>query len=263
MRGNHEPLTQQPECAFATSKKERLSSAPGLDHQVLNKPPSVAYPPSSRNSFRTDSPHSSPPRGRRPNSQSIDRDPEKASLDDHQMLSHRQPTLHASVVYTEDEDSECGDGRDEPKRHAVWILCYLSILSPVITIPIAIYTLFAAMLLLLLAPIFLLRSQPLSTRFYQLIAPSIQFQLGLIHSSHESESTHSPNAGSIFRLVLVNVLAPIYAVAIMVAAWVGGLFWFFTKILGNPDGGEERDDGRDAVLAVRRWWERWLTTGLA
>ncbi len=50
--------------------------------------------------------------------------------------------------------------------------------------------------------------------------------------------------------------------AIAVAAWVAAVFWTYTAILGNPDGKEDRDDGREAVLAVRGWWERWLLQGL-
>lgn len=63
-------------------------------------------------------------------------------------------------------------------------------------------------------------------------------------------------------LVLVSILSPLYAMAISVATWVAGVFWFYTAILGNPDGRENRDDGREAVLAVRGWWERWLVQAL-
>ena len=63
-------------------------------------------------------------------------------------------------------------------------------------------------------------------------------------------------------LVLVSMLSPLYAMAIAVAAWVAGAFWLYTAVLGNPDGREDRDDGREAVLAVRRWWERWLIQSL-
>lgn len=50
--------------------------------------------------------------------------------------------------------------------------------------------------------------------------------------------------------------------AIAASAWVGGVFWFYTAILGNPDGKDERDDGREFVLTVRGWWQRWLIQGL-
>ena len=63
-------------------------------------------------------------------------------------------------------------------------------------------------------------------------------------------------------LVLVSMLSPLYAMAIAVAAWVAGAFWLYTAVLGNPDGREDKDDGREAVLAVRRWWERWLIQSL-
>lgn len=63
-------------------------------------------------------------------------------------------------------------------------------------------------------------------------------------------------------VVLVSMLSPLYAMAIAVATCVAGVFWFYTAILGNPDGREDRDDGREAVLAVREWWERWIIQSL-
>lgn len=68
--------------------------------------------------------------------------------------------------------------------------------------------------------------------------------------------------GSIITLILMNILSPLYALFIMFAAWIGGVFWFYTAILGNPDGKEDRDDGREAVLSVRAMWERYLVWGL-
>ncbi len=63
-------------------------------------------------------------------------------------------------------------------------------------------------------------------------------------------------------LVLISMLSPLYAMAMALATWVAGVFWFYTAILGNPDGKEDRDDGREAVLTVRGWWERWLIRSL-
>lgn len=127
----------------------------------------------------------------------------------------------------------------------------------------AIYTLFTATLLLLLSPCFLLLKQrPISTRFYRFLAPPPEYQLGLIFSTYETNSTTYHTGHSLAILVLVNTFAPFCAVAIAASAWVGGVFWFYTAILGNPDGKEERDDGREFVLTVRGWWERWLIQGL-
>lgn len=140
---------------------------------------------------------------------------------------------------------------------------YLSALAPLLALPVALYTLFATLLLLLLSPSFLILKRPLGIRLYKSVAPPREFQLGLIFSSYETNSTPYHSTTSIVVLIFVNILAPVYAMIIAMAAWVGGVFWFYTAILGNPDGNEERDDGREAVLTVRGWWEKWLVQGLA
>ncbi len=140
---------------------------------------------------------------------------------------------------------------------------YLSALAPLLALPIAFYTLIITTLLLLLTPIFLiLKQRPLSARYHAFLAPPRDLQLGLIFSSYETNPAASQCAESICASVFVNILAPVYAVFIAMAAWVGGIFWFYTAILGNPDGKEDRDDGREAVLTVRTWWERWLVCGM-
>ena len=70
---------------------------------------------------------------------------------------------------------------------------------------------------------------------------------------------HTP--GNIAILFVVNILAPLYAIFVAISAWVAGVFWVYTAILGNPDQKEERNDGREAVLGVRNMWERWLLQG--
>ena len=76
-----------------------------------------------------------------------------------------------------------------------------------------------------------------------------------------SEPVQTETSG-VMVLVLVALLSLFYSMAIAIATWVAGVFWFYTAILGNPDGREDRDDGREAVLAVRGWWERWLIQSL-
>ena len=119
------------------------------------------------------------------------------------------------------------------------------------------------MLLLLLFPLcFYLKQLSLCTRFRRLLSPLLVFQLGLIYSSYEADDRVQISISGNTMLVLVSLLSPLYAVAIAVATWVAGAFWSYTAILGNPDGKEDRDDGREAVLAVRGWWERWLIRSL-
>ena len=63
-------------------------------------------------------------------------------------------------------------------------------------------------------------------------------------------------------LVVVNICSPFYAVWILASAWVAAGFWAFAMIMGNPDGKDGKDDGREAVMGIRRWWERWLERAL-
>ena len=118
-------------------------------------------------------------------------------------------------------------------------------------------------LLLLLLPLcFCLKQSPVCARFRQLLSPLLVFQLGLIYSSYDASEPVQTETSSVIELVLFSLLSPLYSMAIAVATWVAGFFWFYTAILGNPDGKEDRDDGREAVLAVRGWWERWLIQSL-
>ena len=141
---------------------------------------------------------------------------------------------------------------------------YLSTLAPILALPLALYTLLIALLLILVFyPLRFCTSQwPSPTSFHRFLSRPPLLQLGLISSPHETSTAHNLTINRIVTLVVVNVLSPVYAIAIAGAAWVAAVFWAYTAILGNPDGKEERDDGREAVLAVRGWWERWLVQGL-
>lgn len=140
---------------------------------------------------------------------------------------------------------------------------YLSTLSPLLALSMALYTLFMGTLLLLLFPLCLcLKQWQIGIRFRRCLSPLVVFQLGLVYSSFDmSDAVHSETSG-IIVLGFVSLCSPLYAMAIAVAAWVAGVFWFYTAILGNPDGKEDRDDGREAVLTVRVYWEKWLIKGL-
>ena len=66
-------------------------------------------------------------------------------------------------------------------------------------------------------------------------------------------------------LILVNVLAPVFSVGVMLAAWVAAGFWFTAAILGEPNKNSEKeksDDGKATVMYVRNLWERILIRGL-
>lgn len=103
-----------------------------------------------------------------------------------------------------------------------------------------------------------------------LMAPSLKIHFGLIFA-HLLDETYS--SYSLPLLVLVLALAPLVSLAIAIAAWTAACFWFFTAIIGDPDGVEsegrnerllkERDgDGKTAILTVRKWWRKWLVRAL-
>ena len=122
--------------------------------------------------------------------------------------------------------------------------------------------LIGTLLLLFLPLCFCSKQLRICARFRQLLSPLLVFQLGLIYSSYDMSEPVQTETSGIMVLVLVSLLSPLYSMAIAAATWVAGVFWFYTAILGNPDGKEDRDDGREAILAVRGWWERWLIQSL-
>ena len=212
------------------------------------------------------------------NVRSSSHDSEKGSLELNSHHTHDVPYSHSRIAFADPED----DGDDGPKEHAIWIMVgnltcdrdsvlliylerqiYLSALSPLLALPIAFYALILGISLLLLLPLCLCLNQwPICTRFRHFLSPLLVFQLGLIYSSYDLSSPVKSETSDIMVLILVSILSPLYAMAIAVATWVAGVFWFYTAILGNPDGNEDRDDGREAVLAVRGCWEKWLIRSL-
>ena len=215
------------------------------------------------------------------NPRSGSHDPEKEPFGQHSHSSHSLPYNHSRLTYADYED----EGDDSTlNQHAIWILVgspvcpvrslltdvygvkqiYLSALSPLLALAVGLYTLLLmGTLLLLFFPLcFCSKQLSIGARFRRCLSPLVVFQLGLIYSSSKiGDPVHSETSGFIM-LVLVSMLSPLYAMAIAVATWVAGVFWFYTAVLGNPDGKEVRNDGREAVLAVRGYWEKWLIKGL-
>ncbi|KAL9603622.1 MAG: hypothetical protein Q9179_002140 [Wetmoreana sp. 5 TL-2023] len=198
----------------------------------------------------------------RPNDPSF-RDPEKANYMQNQAPNGpHQNHAHSTYISEEEEDV---------KEHTVWILIYLSFLSPIVATLTSIYTIIMTLVLLLFSPITLCCRYciPLKQRFVDFLAPPIHLQLGLVFSALEHASDglekseeYIRQTSDIFRLVMINILSPIYAAGIAVTAWVAAGFWFTALILGDPDGRDKRDDGRAVVLGVRGLWEKWLKNGL-
>ncbi|KAL9640762.1 MAG: hypothetical protein Q9164_000077 [Protoblastenia rupestris] len=165
---------------------------------------------------------------------------------------------HTTITYAEDDDEE---DPNDPKRHAIWILIYLSLFLPLFSAATAFYALLSTFFILLFSPLCLCTTQqPLSTHLARFLTPPLRYHLSLISSIYDTTDATPPSG--IPMLVLINILAPVIAIGVCMAAWVAASFWFFAAILGNPDGKDDRNDGRAAAMGVRRIWEKWLVRGL-
>jgi len=99
---------------------------------------------------------------------------------------------------------------------------------------------------------------PLATQLTAFLAPALNLQLHLVYSFDASESYSVP------MLLVIHLFSPVVAFGVAVASWTAAGFWFFSSILGDPGGhdGGRHNDGKDSILGVRNYWERWLSRGL-
>ncbi|PSN61228.1 hypothetical protein BS50DRAFT_578615, partial [Corynespora cassiicola Philippines] len=119
------------------------------------------------------------------------------------------------------------------------------------------YALFAILIALMLAPLAIFSKRPpLADQIKTFLAPPLNLQLHLVYS-YSSATDYSPP-----MLVVIHLFSPAVAVGVAIAAWVAACFWFFSAILGDPAGQDGHNDGKDSILGVRNWWDRWLSRGL-
>ncbi|KAI9875366.1 MAG: hypothetical protein M1830_008577 [Pleopsidium flavum] len=167
---------------------------------------------------------------------------------------HGQPADLTTFTYTRHEDM---DEDMEPGDHALWILFWLSFLCPLFTMIICLHTMGALIIITMLSPLRLCtNSRTYSHQVVRFLSPSLNAQISSIRASEDFINY------SASMLVFVHLLSPLISFGVAVAAWVAAGFWFYTAILGDPDGTNGKDDGRAAVLGVRGWWERWLKKAL-
>lgn len=163
--------------------------------------------------------------------------------------------IHARrQIEEEDEDKEDND-------HAMWVLFWLSCLDPLHSLACCLFTFFVTFGLVLATPIRLVHKQiSFGDQLIRTVAPLFKHHLDMMYApsvDYAFEWDFRPG-----MLIIVHLVAPLISVGVAVAACITGAFWIFTSIMGNPDGTERRDDGADAVLAVRNWWERCLLSAI-
>lgn len=110
---------------------------------------------------------------------------------------------------------------------------------------------------LFLQPFRLCTKRPsLSSQLTSFLAPPLNLQLHLVYSFSSSTNYSVP------MMIILHLLSPVVAIGVAIGAWTAAFFWFFSAILGDPAGQDGHNDGKESLLGVRNWWDRWLSRGL-
>ena len=134
---------------------------------------------------------------------------------------------------------------------------FLSLPCALLSFLVMLWTMVALLIALLLQPFRLFSSRStLPTQLTTFLAPPLNLQLHLIYSFSASTEYSAP------MLVIVQLFSPFVAVGVAIAAWTAAFFWFFSAILGDPAGQDGHNDGKESILGVRNWWDRWLSRAL-
>jgi len=198
------------------------------------------------------------------------RDPEKAFYNAQAPArSHRSPR-HShrpsrddaeSVVYS-DADSEIDEGLALQEANAIKILLFLS--GPVIALSFLnlVWTLISIVITALSQPVRLCaRRITFGQQLASLLGPALNLQLKSIYTPLPPYA----NEDGVFHpgmLVFVHIVSPILSIGVAIAAWVVAAYWLMAGIVGDPAGMDKRDDGRETVLGLRRWWENLMLKGI-
>jgi hypothetical protein len=137
---------------------------------------------------------------------------------------------------------------------------YLQGFAGFVSLVIALWTLFSLVAVTVLQP-FRLCKRKASFRddIISFLAPALKVQLSFIYSSRRS------NTYNAVLIVFIHLLSPLVSIGVAIAALIAAVFWFYAAILGDPNGSDKPEgynDGKASVLAVRAWWESWLTRAL-
>lgn len=197
------------------------------------------------------------------------RDPEKAFYSAQSPRSNRSPrqSLHpsrddaASATFS-DVDSEIDAGLALQEEKAMKILFFLS--GPVFALSLLnlIWTLISLVITTLSQPVRLCaRRITFGQQLASLLGPALNLQLKSIYTPLPPHA----NEDGVFHpgmLVFVHLVSPVLSIGVIVAAWVVAGYWLMAGIVGDPAGMDKRDDGKETVLGLRRWWENLMLKGI-
>lgn len=183
--------------------------------------------------------------------------PERGGLGDRD----RRRSNTSRVSYSEDDDDRY-DSRRIQEEKALKILLFLAMPCVVLSFLNLIWTLISLAVTAMTQPVRLCARRPsFGQQLGGLVGPALNLQLKSIHTPlppHADEDS-SYSTG---MLMVVMLLSPFLSLGMMLAAWVSAVFWISSAVVGDPAGMDKRDDGRETVLALRDWWERWLVRSM-
>lgn len=145
----------------------------------------------------------------------------------------------------------------ELEDKAFRILLHLSGFACIVSFAISLWTLAAVVIAALLQPLRFCSMRPdYREQLVKFLSPSLRLQFRLIYSAPLSSMYNTP------LLFLICLLSPFVAIGIALAAWISASFWIYAAMIGDPGSGDGHNDGREAILAVRSYWESWLLRAL-
>ncbi|KAK3675068.1 hypothetical protein LTR78_005002 [Recurvomyces mirabilis] len=199
---------------------------------------------------------------------SYPRDPEKVMYkvrrdSPQQPQHHSQRSIelrghNGSITYSEPEEDEHDAARRVQEQKAVKVLLFLSGPCVVLSALNAIWTLISVVITSLTQPVRLCAKRPtFGQQLSGLLGPALSLQLKCIYTplpphANDDRSYHP------WTLLMVHMTSPFLSLGTMFMAWVLAVYWVSSAVVGDPAGMDKRDDGRETVLGLRGWWERYL-----
>jgi len=248
--------TEQPNTTTATSHKSASMSSAGTTMSSFDLEKGMAKEQDKQN---------------RRSKRDSARDPEKAFYSAQTPPRSTRSPRHshrpsrddnaASVIYS-DAESEIDEGLAVQEAKAIKILFFLS--GPVIALSFLnlIWTLISLVITTLSQPVRLCaRRITFGQQLASLLGPALNLQLKSIYTPLPPYA----NEDGVFHpgmLVFVHLVSPILSIGVAIAAWVVAAYWLMAGMVGDPAGMDKRDDGRETVLGLRRWWENLMLKGI-
>ncbi|KAK6436993.1 hypothetical protein LTR95_006817 [Oleoguttula sp. CCFEE 5521] len=177
-----------------------------------------------------------------------------------QSQQRRPSDASASTIYSVPGEEDPGQVAQE--QHALKILLFLSFPVVLLSWVNLLWAIISLFITTLSQPVRVCaRRLSFGTQLASLLGPALNLQLRAVYTPlppfADEDGCFHPGS-----LLLVHLTAPFLSMGVALAAWVLAAYWLMAGMVGDPAGMDRRDDGMEAVLGLRRWWERVLMKGV-